>query len=231
MPEWQDTGFVLGTKRLGENSIILSILTQEHGRHLGLIRTKTKPLSGCFAQVKWKARLSEHLGTYTIENIKPFSAKFMDDRKRLSAISSLCTLLEETLAERENVSDFYHHLIFFLENIQKETWIKEYVCLEVKLLKTIGFGLDLSKCAAGGNSSDLAYISPKTGRAVSKEKGKPYHEKLLLLPSFLWKDENYTLKDIYDGLQLTGYFLSQHIKKLPITRNALFPSLNQNLEQ
>ena len=205
---------------------MISLLTQNHGRHLGLIRTKNKPLSGCFIQVKWKARLPEHLGTYTIENIKPFSAGFMDDRKRLAAISCLCTLLEETLPERENVLSFYNHLMLFLKNIQNEDWVKEYVRLEVKLLKTIGFGLDLSKCAAGGNSADLAYISPKTGRAVSMEKGKPYHEKLLPLPSFLWKDDIYTSKDIHNGLQLTGYFLSQHVKKMPITRASLLPEKN-----
>ena len=117
MPDWQDSGFVLATRRFSENGVILSVLTPSHGRHLGLIRTKTLPLIGCFVNVKWHARLSEHLGTYTFETARPFSALFMDDKKRLAAISSICSILDETLPERENVNEFYNHLMNFLEKL------------------------------------------------------------------------------------------------------------------
>ena len=112
MPEWQETGFVLGTRRFGENGVILSLITPSHGRHLGLIRTKTLPLIGSFVNLKWHARLSEHLGTFSFETGKPFSAQFMDEKKRLAAISSICSILDATLPERENVTEFYLHLMF-----------------------------------------------------------------------------------------------------------------------
>ena len=217
MPDWQDTGFVLGTRRFGENGVILSVLTSNHGRHLGLIRTRTMPLIGGFIDLKWRARLSEHLGTFTYEMTNPLSAAFMDDKKRLSAISCLCALLDETLPEREPVSKFYQLVCDFLNHLNDENWHENYVRLEVALLSVLGFGLDLSKCAAGG-SDDLAYVSPKTGRAVSREKAEPYKEKLLSLPAFLIKKTPATDKDIRDGLNLTGYFLSQHVKSLPIMR-------------
>lgn len=221
MPDWQDTGFVLATKRFSENGVILSVLTPSHGRHLGLIRTKTLPLVGSFVNVKWHARLSEHLGTYTFEATKAFSAGFMEDRKRLSAISSICFILDETLPEREAVHEFYTELIYFLDKLSTENWQAEYVKLEALLLKTLGFGLDLSNCAGGGDKNNLAYVSPKTGRAVSMEKGKPYEDKLLPLPAFLWKEETANDKDLIDGFKLTGYFLSQHIKSLPIMRSKI----------
>ncbi len=218
MPDWQDTGFVLGTRRFGENGVILSVLTANHGRHLGLIRTKTLPMSGTFVNVKWHARLAEHLGSFTFETADPFAVRFMEDRKRLAAISSVCALLDETLPERENVPAFYKTLIDFLNHLDDENWRTRYVKWEVDLLTSLGFGLDLSECAGGGDSNDLAYISPKTGRAVSREKGNPYKEKLLPLPAFLWRDVPADEKDIRQGLNLTAYFLSQHVKKMPLTR-------------
>ena len=221
MPDWQESGFVLATRRFSENGVILSVLTPSHGRHLGLIRTKTLPLIGSFVNLKWHARLAEHLGTYTFETANPFSAGFMDDRKRLAAISSICAILDETLPERENVRAFYNQLMTFLQKLSFDNWAKEYVRLEISLLKTLGFGLDFSECAGGGNKNNLAYVSPKSGRAVSYEKGEPYKEKLLPLPAFLWKEEAANDKDIIDGLNLSGYFLSQHIKQLPIMRNKI----------
>ena len=217
MPDWQDTGLVLGTRRFGENGVILSVLTSNHGRHLGLIRTRTMPLIGGFVDLKWRARLSEHLGTFTYEMTKPVSAAFMDDRRRLSSISCLCALLDETLPEREPAPEFYNLVCDFLNHLDDENWRENYVRLEVELLSILGFGLDLSKCAAGGDN-DLAYVSPKTGRAVSRGKAEPYREKLLPLPAFLIKESQATDKDIRDGLNLTGYFLSQHVKSLPIMR-------------
>ena len=106
----------------------------------------------------------------------------------------------------------------FLEHLNDENWRENYVRLEVALLSTLGFGLDLSKCAAGG-SDDLAYVSPKTGRAVSREKAEPYREKLLPLPAFLIKEEPASDLDIRNGLNLTSYFLSQHVKSMPIMRS------------
>lgn len=221
MPDWQDSGFVLATRRFSENGVILSVLTPSHGRHLGLIRTKTLPLIGSFVNVKWHARLVEHLGTYTFETAKPFSAGFMDDKKRLAALSSICSILDETLPERENVNEFYLKLMTFLNNLSFDNWQAEYIKLEVELLKTLGFGLDFSKCAGGGDANNLAYVSPKSGCAVSEEKGNPYKEKLLPLPAFLWKKQTANEKDIIDGLHLTGYFLSQHIKQLPLMRSKI----------
>ena len=129
--------------------------------------------------------------------------------------------LDETLPERENVNEFYNQLMTFLNNLSFDNWQAEYIKLEVELLKTLGFGLDFSKCASGGDTNNLAYVSPKSGCAVSAEKGNPYKEKLLPLPAFLWKKQTANEKDIIDGLHLTGYFLSQHIKQLPLMRSKI----------
>ena len=225
MPEFHDTGFILGCRRHGESAIIMSVFTQNHGRHLGLIHTKNIPQPGTIVSIRWHARLSEHLGNYSYEIINPFSISFLEDTKRLAAISTICQLLDETLPEREALPDFFNQLQIFLTQLNTDDWLKDYIFFEKNLLSCLGFGMDLSKCAGGGDANDLAYVSPKTARAVSREKGDPYREKLLSLPSFLYKDAPATPQDIKAGLLLTGYFLAKHVHQLPKIRQVLFKNL------
>ena len=142
---------------------------------------------------------------------------YKHETRRLAAISSLCALLDESLPEREPLPDFYKQVIHFFNHLEEKNWLTAYIRLEALLLKVLGFGLDLSRCAGGGDSQTLAYVSPKTAKAVSKEKGEPYRDKLLVLPRFLWQNCQADEADLRAGLFLTGYFLAQHIP-LPRTR-------------
>lgn len=224
MPEFKtENAFVLSARPLGEKSWIISLLTRENGRFLG-VYNKKKPFDvGTFVSARWNARLNEQLGTFYLEEAKPLSALYLDDSKRLSVISSLCALLDDTLPERQAFPDLYDRTIDFLNLLEGPDFLKHYALLEKELLTEIGFGFDLSGCAGGGDPADLAYISPKTGRAVSREKGLPYHNKLLALPGFFWKETPATPQDIQDALHLTGYFLIQHSPKhrLPKIRERL----------
>ncbi len=225
MPDFKDTGLVLSCHRHGENAMILSVFTQHHGKYLGLLRNKTLPQPGTFVSVKWHARLAEHLGNYTYETINPFSIRYLDDSLRLAGLSTICQLLDESLPEREILPDFFHQLLTFLSHLEEENWIILYIQLELQLLKILGFGLDLTKCAGGGDPNNLTYVSPKTACAVSQEKGEPYKEKLLILPAFLYKNAPVQTQDIKNALMLTGYFLDLHIKKIPLTRQRLLKYL------
>ena len=225
MPDFNDTGFVLACRRHGESGIILSVFTQNHGRHLGLIRSKIIPQPGTFVHVKWHARLAEHLGNYTCETVNAFSIRYLEDAPRLAALSTLCQLLDESLPEREALPDFFNQLLAFLDQMDEKDWLAAYVRFEARLLSVLGFGMDLTKCAGGGDPNDLAYVSPKTARAVSREKGDPYREKLLSLPAFLYKDVPATPQDIQNGLLLTGYFLTTHVRKIPGMRQTLLKAV------
>ena len=219
MPDWQDSGLILGARRHGENAVIVSAFTPTYGRHLGLIHSKRLPLAGSIAELKWHARLPEHLGNYKLEITDPLSARYLSDHKRLACLSSLCALLDEALPEREPMPEFYQAVCYFLSDLDSENWLMQYIRLELLLLTDLGFGLDLTKCAGGGDANNLAYVSPKTGRAVSREKGDPYREKLLPLPRFLWQaTDSASPQELGQGLHLVGYFLSRHVKELPLTR-------------
>ena len=225
MPEFKtENAIVLGAKALGENAFVLSLLTSENGRHLGVIKCKNPPQIGDIVHARWKARLSEQMGTFYIENVHSTAASILDDMGRLNCLSCLCELLNMTLPERQPQEKLYEKVSLFLNNLFEENYLIHYIFLEKDLLAALGFGLDLSGCAGGGYNNDLAYVSPKTGRAVSREKGLPYHKQLLPLPSFLWKDITADSNDIQQALHLTGYFLRQH------TLNGRLPNSRQFLK-
>lgn len=224
MPEFKTlNAIVLGAKALGENAFVLSLLTRENGRHLGVLKRKNPPQIGDIVSARWNARLPEQMGTFYIEHTHSTAAPILDDMGRLNALSCLCELLNTTLPERQSCESYYEKVLLFFNNLFQKDYLKHYILLERDLLSVLGFGLDLSNCAGGGDKNDLAYVSPKTGRAVSREKGLPYQKQLLPLPHFLWQDCPATEKDLQMGLSLTGYFLRGHTIRgtLPQTRQFL----------
>lgn len=238
--DWTDEAIVLAAKRHGESSAVVSLMTRGHGRHAGLVRGGAGPrLSGVYqpgneVQARWRARLSEHLGTFVCEPVRLRTAELFDDAARLSAASSACALLEGALPERQPHPRIFTGLSALLDAVERSrSWPARYVAWELELLAELGFGLDLSACAATGAKDDLAYVSPKTGRAVSADAGAPYRKGLLRLPGFLLapdpasEPEGVPAGEIVKGLELTGYFLARHVfaaqdRPLPAARERLF---------
>jgi len=230
--EWRDTGFVLATRRHGESALIVELLTKGHGRHAGLVRGGQSPRRrgvlqpGNSVAASWRGRLPQHLGTLDCELIEAHAARFLDDPDRLAALGAATSLLLVALPEREPQGDLYASLAGLLEALDSGEWAQSYVAWECDLLAGLGFGLDLGSCAATGASDDLAYVSPRTGRAVSRAAGMPYHDKLLPLPGFLWREVPASRAEIVAGLALTQYFLLHHVLaphggKLPEARERL----------
>jgi DNA repair protein RecO (recombination protein O) len=215
--EWRDEGVILSVRKHGETSAIAEILTPEHGRCLGLVRGGRSRIQrpvlqpGNFVGITWRARIEEHLGTFVLEPLKLSAGGIMEDAFRLSGLTTLAALTQ-TLPEREPHQRLYTAFQVVLDAMDRdEHWPALLVRWELGLLEELGFGLDLSKCASTGISSDLHYVSPKTGRAVGREPGLPYREKLLALPGFLMGQPVQSVDDILAGFKLTGYFLERHI--------------------
>ena len=216
--DWRDEGIVLSCRALGEANAIVELLTREHGRHLGLVRggrsRRVRPLlqPGNVVAGTWRARLSEHLGSFTIELSEARAALILDDERALSAVTSLATLAK-LLPERDPHRQLYATALQVLRAFDDELmWPALLVHWEMMLLQDLGFGIDLSECAATGTDSDLAFVSPRSGRAVSREAGEPYVGKLLKLPLFLVdQDARIDPGDIAAGFALTGYFLTRDV--------------------
>ena len=214
---WSDEGFVLSVRRHGETSVIVNLMTESHGRHVGFVRGGASRRQrgtlqpGNLVAVNWHARLEENLGSYNIEPIHAFAAGLLCKPGPLAGLISVCALIEVSLPERESHPELFHSLSELLVELDSPRWSTAYVRWELALLRVIGFGLDLSKCAATGTNRNLIYVSPRTGRAVSSTAGKPYHNKLLELPNFLLEDNEATPVDLVAGLRLTGYFINRHV--------------------
>jgi len=234
--QWGEEGTVLSLRKHGETSALLELFTRQHGRHLGLVRggrsqrMRSQLQPGNKLEATWRARLSEHLGTFTVEPVKLRAAVLMDDPMQLAALSSMCAMAG-LIAEREpheQLYDAFEIVISALEN--DDVWPALMIRWELGLLEELGFGLDLRTCAATGSTENLIYVSPKSGRAVSEEAGLPYKTKLLVLPPFLRNQsqtEDITPQDIAEGFRLTGYFLQQHIYG---PRRTKFPEPRERLQ-
>jgi DNA repair protein RecO (recombination protein O) len=237
MIEWRDSGFVLMARPHGESAQIVELLTREHGRHSGLVRGGQSPKwrgtlqPGNEVAALWRGRLAEHLGTLTCELLHAHFARLIDEPDRLAGLAAAAALLSATLPEREPHPDVFAAFAALLEALEgTRDWQARYVAWERDLLAALGFGLDLSRCAATGVTADLAYVSPKSGRAVSRSAGLPYHDKLLPLPAFLWRAAPAAAADLAQGLELTGYFLMRHLlspqrRSLPPARARLLSRL------
>ena len=231
--EWRDTGFVLMARRHGESALIVELLTREHGRHAGLVRGGQSPRRRALLQpgnqvaAAWRGRLPEHLGSFDCELVEAHAARFLDDPDRLAALTAAASLLLAALPEREPNMDLYDAFAALLGALDSaSSWPQCYVAWECGLLAALGFGLDLERCAVTGAADDLAYVSPRTGRAVSRTAGAAYRDKLLPLPDFLWRDAPARGGDIAAGLALTRYFLLHHLllphgRQLPEARERL----------
>jgi len=216
--EWRDSGFVLAVRRHGESAAIVDILTLDHGRHAGLVRGGQSPRRRALLQpgnevaVAWRARLPEHLGTIECELVKSHAARVLDDPDRLAGLAAAASLAAAALPEREPHADVYRSFAGLVAALDSaDAWSLCYVVWERDLLAALGFGLDLTQCAVTGTTEDLAYVSPRTGRAVSRAVGRSYHDKLLALPDFLHRDAMPDEAAIAAGLELTGYFLHRHL--------------------
>lgn len=219
--EWTDDGIVLGVRRHGESSAIVELLTREHGRHLGLVRggasSRMRPLlqPGNSVRAVWRARLDEHLGIYAVEGTRLRAATLLASSHAVYGVTHLASLAR-LLPERDPHQDIFAMLEHALDDFDDAGQAAVHIVrFELAMLGELGFGLDLGNCAATGETSDLVYVSPKSGSAVSRAAGEPWRDRLLRLPPFLRQNESasngWSDQDLLDGFQLTGLFLLRHV--------------------
>ena len=219
MEEWSDRAIVLSARAHGEGGAVLSVLTEQHGRHAGYVhgargsRLRGFTEAGTLLDVTWKAKVADQLGTMSFEHGVGVASFLLDDHLRLAALVSACTLCDQSLPEREVHPGLFHGMNALLQTLREDIWGAAYVLWEIALIKELGFGMNLTRCVAGGDNSDLTYVSPKSGCAVSTEKAEPYKDKLLKLPGFMigkgFSDN--PDRDVLEGLRLTGFFLAHWV--------------------
>ena len=235
MPEWQADAIIISVRPHGEGNAVVSLLTADYGRHAGLVRGgASKKMRGTIqpgnrVQASWRARLSEQLGQMQLELTQAVAARFLDSPMRLAGVASVCALLEGALPEREPNERLYAGTDALLSVISMddddEGWLEGYVRWELGLLHAAGYQLDLDRCAASGETTNLAYVSPKSGGAVSRHHAGQFANRLLALPGFLG-GVACPSHDWVAGLDLTGHFLA---KRVFAAHNADIPAARRRL--
>lgn len=231
--EFTDSGYIINMRRHGERSLILTVLTKEHGKVVGYVKNclSKKNLStfqlGNMVELSAWARVDENMLMLKVELLTPVAVNFLPDGRKLQALSSFCALSNLCMPELQNLENFYRYVEDFFNLIDEDNWLTYYCCFEFYLLEFLGIGLDLSECAVTGTTENLAYVSPKTGRAVSAKAGEPYKDRLYKYPQFILnRNSRPTSAELRDLLDLTGFFLYKnffavHGLKFPECRDSL----------
>ncbi|MBV9549269.1 MAG: DNA repair protein RecO [Alphaproteobacteria bacterium] len=245
--EWSDNAIVLSSRPHGESGVILELLTRDHGRHLGLVRGGTsrriRPTlqPGNSLDVQWRGRLAEHLGSYTAELAKARAGALMEGRDSLAGLNAFAAICAAALPERQPYPPVFvagEILLDAMASSDAAHWLTLYARWEAGLLEALGFGLDLSECAATGETEDLAYVSPRSGRAVSRAGAGIYADRLFKLPPFLGGQRSDEGDDpgpveIAAALRLTGHFLHERVLEphgaaMPLARIRLDSLLSES---
>jgi DNA repair protein RecO (recombination protein O) len=219
--EWSDEAVILGVRKHGEGSVIVEVMTPGRGRCMGLVRggrsSRMRALlqPGNSVHATWRARLDEHLGNFTLEADRLRAATLMETPLSLNGLQLVAAHLR-LLPERDPHASLYHAALVILDNLDEaEKAARLLIRFELALLEELGFGLDLGECAATGATTDLVYVSPKTGRAVSRQAGAPYAPRLLALPPFLTLNPVAAAlplaNEVEAGFALSRYFLGRHV--------------------
>lgn len=217
--QWQDEGIIIGVRRHGETSVVAELMTRERGRHMGLVRggrsRSMQPVlqPGNRVDAVWRARLDEHLGDYRLEPLQLRAARLMESATALYGVQAMGALLR-LLPERDPHPHLYEALDAILDNMDDPGGAGQlFVRFELAVLNDLGFGLDLSECAATGLRENLIYVSPKSGRAVSRDAGAPWADRMLPLPGFLAASQVRAIEaqDMADAFRLSGFFLHRHV--------------------
>jgi DNA repair protein RecO (recombination protein O) len=211
--QWSDQAIIIGVKRHGETSVVAEVMTRARGRHLGLVRggrSRTmQPVlqPGNEVEVTWRARLGE----FKMEPVRLRAARLMEAATSVYGVQAMGALLR-LLPERDPHPHLYEALDVILENLHDPSDAGElFVRFEIAVLNDLGFGLDLAECAATGTRDDLVYVSPKSGRAVSRAAGAPYADKMLALPGFLADGGAADYDSLAAAFRMTAFFLHRHV--------------------
>ncbi len=230
--DWRDEGILLSMRPHGETSAIVEVLTAGHGRHMGVVRGGASHKMAAMLQpgtglaLEWRARLDNHIGSFTVEP-RTSRAHLLADRLALAGLTSACALLRAALPEREPHPGLYPVTLALFDSLGGPGWISTYLRWEVRLLEELGFGLDLTVCAVTGATEGLAFVSPKTGRAVTRAGAGDWAERLLPLPQGLAGTEPMATEAVLTGLQLTGFFLDRGLR--PVLNDRPLPEARSRL--
>ena len=244
-----DQGIILNTRKYSENSLIVQILSQNYGIYSGFVRggvssAKKFPSKSSLyhnfnlVDFHWNSKIADNLGFFTIELKKSFLGSIISSKVKLASLNIVTAIIDQNVLEREPMSEVFSGLFGLLQSLDltDNIFLERYIKFEIELLKSLGYGIDLSSCVVTGSRENLSFVSPKSAKAVCLQVGERYRDKLLTLPQFLLKNkdtENSTKDDLLNGLKLSGFFIEKYLtnkikSEIFSSRNQIFEVLNSS---
>ena len=226
-----DEGIIIKKKKYRESSLLISFFSLNHGINSGLVKGVLKKDFGTYeignkVYIKSSFRLDEQLWNCKFELIKNNSVNYFDNQNKLNTLLTICSIIDLSLPKNNPQIKIYNKTIDLIENLLSKDWVVKYIFWELFLLSELGYGLDLEKCVVSGKKENLIYVSPKSGKAVSKTEGEKYKNKLFNLPKFLIdKNVKPTNDSLKQAISLTGFFIDKFLKK----NNKKLPFYRKNI--
>ncbi len=219
------TGILIFKKALNEKGFLLKILTTDDGLISGYAYNSKKYFGlmqlGNFVAFEKKQKTKEQLGTLSLELLNSFSINLIGNKEKLYSFNYLCELLLQILHEEEKCPSIVDHLKTFLTEPNHK---KNLLVILKEILTISGYSLSLKACTVTNETSNLLYISPKTGCAVGKEAGEAYKDKLFKFPQALKNIDNteLTASDYEEAKNILIFFINKFIFE---NRNKNMPKL------
>ncbi len=233
--QFTDQGYIINLRRHGESSLILTVLTKSHGKVTGYAKNAlTRKNLGIYQlgnliEISAYARVDDNMLSLKTELVSPAAVNFLSDNAKLQALSSLCALSNTCMPELQDLERFYYYVDSFFNLIDEDNWLVHYSFFEFYLLEYLGISLDLSECSATGTTENLAYVSPKTGKAVCAEAGEPYKDRLFKYPRYILECHYHPgPEELADLLSMTEFFL---YKNFFAAHGLKFPESRANLAE
>ncbi len=235
-------GIIISLRKYSESALVVKVLSHNHGLYSGFIRGGTSSVKNRaiyqnfnLIDFEWSSRIEDNLGFFKIELKKSYLGEIISSPIKLSAVGAISAIIEHNILEREPHPELFEGLSDLLKDLKLDDkiFLAEYIKFEIELLKNLGYGIDLSSCAATGTEENLHFVSPKSARAVCFEAGEKYQDKLFLLPKFLLENGETKIEkeDLLNGLKLSGFFIEKYLAKRPNVagKEDIFNSRNQLL--
>ncbi|MFI3240995.1 MAG: DNA repair protein RecO [Alphaproteobacteria bacterium] len=214
-----DVGYVIKAIKYGEHSAVVTIVSKENGKVVGFVKSAFSKKKanifelGNYVEFEATARLEDNMPIIKAELLRPNAIYFISNQDKLEVLCKIANQLNKLLPEKQDIERLFYYLDSFFNFIDEDNWLVFYAYFEFYLLEFLGIGIDLTSCVATETTENLAYVSPKSARAVCLEAGEPYKDKMFLYPHFIVNGElNPTKEELDDCFNMCEYFLTSFNK-------------------
>lgn len=205
---WTDRAVLLTVARVGKQTLVLEVLTENYGRcrAVATLDGKEAPilLPGSFLTINCtNDKLGEPLRAKLLEISGGIIAESADD-VALLALTSAKDLMVAFLDEEDPVPEIYDATQEMMQSLVSDDkrWPVHYAALEFALLTELGHVRGMSDCMPAVRHGETIYMSPKSARMVTREQAGAFLDRMVPVPGLLLGQQKVNAIDVRLSLEL-----------------------------